>query len=139
MRGRPPSAPVWPAAWAAARWWWRRSSPLPVVTRTGDAVLRTAVVDLPVQPHGATATRRRYTRAVAPAAVLAAVGCVVAWLNAASEVVVAPVLDGEPSTTSHVYYAPMLTLSLLLATVAGVLATLGIARLRRGLAKPSAP
>ncbi|MFB1295891.1 hypothetical protein ACAG24_010275 [Mycobacterium sp. pW049] len=72
-------------------------------------------------------------------AVLAAVGCVVAWLNAASEVVVAPVLDGEPFTISHVYYAPMLTLSLLLATVAGVLATLGIARLRRGLAKPSAP
>lgn len=58
------------------------SSPLPVVTRTGDAVLRTAVVGLPVQPHGATATRRRYTRAVAPAAVLAAVGLALGlWLD----------------------------------------------------------
>ncbi len=69
-------------------------------------------------------------------AALAALGCVAAWLSASSEVVVAPVLEGEPSTISQVYYAPMLTLSLLLATTAGVLAILGIARLRRGLAKP---
>ena len=44
---------------------------------------------------------------------------------------VAPVLEGEPSTTSVVYYAPLLTLSLLLVTVAGVLAVVGVARLRR--------
>lgn len=69
-------------------------------------------------------------------AALAALGCVVAWLSASTDVVVAPVLDGEPSTISQVYYAPMLTLSLLLAAVAGVLAVVGIARLRRGLAKP---
>jgi len=63
-------------------------------------------------------------------AVVAAVGCVLSWLAASSTVVVAPVLDGEPQTTSVVYNAPLLVLSLLLATVAGVLAVLGIARLR---------
>lgn len=53
------------------------------------------------------------------------------WLSASRQVVVAPLLDGQPSTMSVVYDAPMLTLSLLLATVAGVLAVLGITRLRR--------
>ena len=63
-------------------------------------------------------------------AVIAALGCVLSWLAASSTVTVAPVLDGEPQTTSVVYNAPLLVLSLLLATVAGVLAVLGIARLR---------
>ena len=63
-------------------------------------------------------------------AVIAAVGCVLSWLAASSTVVVAPVLDGEPQTTSVVYSAPLLVLSLLLATVAGVLTVLGIAGLR---------
>ena len=65
-------------------------------------------------------------------AVLAAIGSVASWLAAISEVVVDPVLAGEPSTVSRVYSAPMLTLSLLLATLAGVLAVVGVARLRRG-------
>jgi len=65
-------------------------------------------------------------------ALLAAVGCVVSWLAARSTVAVAPVLEGEPQTTSVVYSAPLLVLSLLLATVAGVLAVVGISRLRRG-------
>jgi hypothetical protein len=65
-------------------------------------------------------------------AILAAVGCVVAWLAARSTVAVAPVLEGEPQTTSVVYSAPLLVLSLLLATVAGVLAVVGISRMRRG-------
>jgi len=64
-------------------------------------------------------------------AVVAAAGCVVSWLAARSTVVVAPVLDGEPMTTSVVYSAPLLVLSVLLATVAGVLAVLGITRRRR--------
>ena len=64
-------------------------------------------------------------------AVVAAVGCVLSWLGASSTVVVAPVLDGEPQTMSVVYSPPLLVLSLLLATVAGVLAVVGIARLRR--------
>ncbi|HET7665586.1 MAG TPA: hypothetical protein VFK56_05865 [Mycobacterium sp.] len=64
-------------------------------------------------------------------AVAAAGGSVVAWLAAGSNVVVAPVLSGEPQTTSVQYSPPLLVLSLFLATVAGVLAVTGIARLRR--------
>lgn len=66
-------------------------------------------------------------------AVPAAVGCVLSWLSASRQVVVAPLLEGQPSTMSVVYDTPMLTLSLLLATIAGVLAVLGIAHLRRTL------
>ena len=61
----------------------------------------------------------------------AAVGSVQSWLAASTTVAVAPVLPGEPSTTSVIHSAPLLVLSLLLATIAGVLAVLGIARLRR--------
>jgi hypothetical protein len=64
-------------------------------------------------------------------AIAAAIGCVVSWLAASSTVVAGPVLEGEPQTTSVVYSPPLLGLSLLLATVAGVLAVLGIAELRR--------
>jgi hypothetical protein len=64
-------------------------------------------------------------------AVAAAIGCVVSWLAASSTVVVAPVLEGEPQTTSVVYSPPLLVLSLLLATLAGVMAVLGFAGLRR--------
>ncbi|WP_019971901.1 hypothetical protein [Mycobacterium sp. 141] len=65
-------------------------------------------------------------------AVAAAAGCVVSWLAAGTTVDVAPILPDEPSTTSVVHSAPLLVLALLLAIVAGVLAVLGIARLRRG-------
>ena len=64
-------------------------------------------------------------------ALVAAAGCVLSGLAARSTVEVAPVLEREPMTTSVVYSAPLLVLSLLLATVAGVLAVLGVARLRR--------
>jgi len=64
-------------------------------------------------------------------AVVAAAGCVLSWLAASSTVVVAPVLEGEPKTTSIEYSAPLLVLSLFLATAAGVLVVLAIARLRR--------
>lgn len=64
-------------------------------------------------------------------AVVAAVGCVLSWLGARETVVVAPVLSGEPQTTSVIYSPPLLALSLLLATVAGVLAVVAVARLRR--------
>jgi hypothetical protein len=69
-------------------------------------------------------------------AVVAAVCCVLSWLAAGSTVVVAPVLDGEPKTTSVVYSPPLLVLSLFLATVAGVLAVVAIAGLRRGQRTP---
>lgn len=65
-------------------------------------------------------------------AVAAAVGCVLSWLAAGSPVAVSPILDGEPWTTQVTYSAPLIGLSLLLAAVAGVLAVLGLARLRRG-------
>jgi hypothetical protein len=65
-------------------------------------------------------------------AACAAAGCVLTWLAARSTVDVAPILPGEPSTTSVIHSAPLLVLSLLLATVAGVLTVLAIARLRRG-------
>ena len=64
-------------------------------------------------------------------AVLAAAGCVWSWAGAQSVVEVAPVIDGEPTTTSVVYDAPLLTLALLLAAVAGVLVVLAVANLRR--------
>lgn len=68
----------------------------------------------------------------------AAVGAVLSWLAASSAVTVAPVAEGEPTTTSLVYYPPMITLSLLLATAAGVLVVLGVTRLRRASAATSA-
>jgi hypothetical protein len=64
-------------------------------------------------------------------AIVAAAGCVLSWLGAQSTVAVAPVIEGEPMTTSVIYSAPLLVLSLVLATVAGVLAVLGFASLRR--------
>ncbi|MGZ5362928.1 MAG: hypothetical protein ACXWZR_02000 [Mycobacterium sp.] len=64
-------------------------------------------------------------------ALVAAIGCVLSWLAAVTTVEVPPIIEGEPLTISSVYSPPLLTLSLLLATVAGVLAVLGVARLRR--------
>jgi hypothetical protein len=64
-------------------------------------------------------------------AACAAAGCVLSWLAASTTVDVAPILPGEPSTSSVVHSAPLLVLSLLLATVAGVLAVLAVVRLRR--------
>ncbi|MHA7666026.1 hypothetical protein [Mycolicibacterium sp. HS_4_1] len=64
-------------------------------------------------------------------AVLAAVGSVVSWLAASSVADVAPVITGEPVKTSVLYDPSFITLSLLLATLAGVLAVVGTARWRR--------
>ncbi|SHV66782.1 transmembrane protein [Mycobacteroides abscessus subsp. abscessus] len=64
-------------------------------------------------------------------AVLAAVGSVVSWLAASSIADVAPVIPGEPVKTSVLYDPSLITLSLLLAAFAGVLAVVGTARWRR--------
>jgi hypothetical protein len=61
----------------------------------------------------------------------AMLGCAAAWSQVRSTVSVAPVLDGQPVTSSVVYDPPLLLLTLLLAAVAGVLAVVGIANLRR--------
>ena len=65
------------------------------------------------------------------AALAAGVGAVLSWLAASTTVAVAPVLDGEPETTSVVYDAPLVVLALLLATVAGVLIVLAVTQRRR--------
>ncbi|MCV7378631.1 hypothetical protein BST11_01050 [Mycobacterium alsense] len=62
----------------------------------------------------------------------ALVGAGVCWMHARRIVSVAPIADGEPSTTSLVYSPQMLLLTTVLATTAGVLAVLGAARLVRG-------
>lgn len=64
-------------------------------------------------------------------AVLGVVGAAVSWVHARHTVLVGPVTDGQPVTTSTAYDPLLLLLTLLLATVAGVLAVLGAARLRK--------
>jgi hypothetical protein len=66
--------------------------------------------------------------ALACAAVL---GCAVSWSGVRSTMLVAPVADGQPVTTSVVYDPQLLLLTLLLATAAGILAVVGVARLTR--------
>lgn len=61
----------------------------------------------------------------------AAVGCAISWSGVRSTVTVAPVAEGQPATTSVIYDPPLLLLTLLLAAVAGILAVIGAARLRR--------
>jgi hypothetical protein len=61
----------------------------------------------------------------------AAVGCAISWAGVRSTVAVAPVVDGQPVTTSVVYDPALLLLTLLLATAAGMLAVVGVARLWR--------
>ena len=64
-------------------------------------------------------------------AVAAAAGAALSWAQVRSMVDVAPVTEGQPATVSMVYDPPMMVLTLVLATAAGVLAILGIAGLRR--------
>lgn len=71
---------------------------------------------------------------------LALVGVGVSWLHARHIVSVAPITDGQPSTTALVYDPQLLLLAMLSAMIAGVLAVLGIARLwrvRRGVTPSS--
>lgn len=65
----------------------------------------------------------------------AVVGTAVSWLHTRSTVTVGPVADGQPVTESVVYHPQLLVLTLLLATLAGILAVVGMVRLRRS--KPS--
>jgi hypothetical protein len=64
---------------------------------------------------------------------------VVSWLHARYPVAVGPVADGQPVTMSVVYDPQQLLLTLLLLMFAGVLAVVGIARLRRERPVPNAP
>lgn len=64
-------------------------------------------------------------------AAAAAAGCAMSWLQVRYLVLVAPVIDGEPATTSVSYHPRMLLLAWVLATATGVLVVVGAARLRR--------
>lgn len=64
-------------------------------------------------------------------AVLAAVGAVASWWQVRTVVDVAPVAAGQPATTSIAYYPPMMLLTLVLATAAGIFAVLGVVALCR--------
>ncbi|MGO9507186.1 MAG: hypothetical protein ACLPXZ_07540 [Mycobacterium sp.] len=55
----------------------------------------------------------------------------VSWTHTRSSVAVAPVADGQPATESLIYHPQQLVLTLLLVTIAGVLAVVGAARLSR--------
>jgi len=59
------------------------------------------------------------------------VGAGVSWSHARHTVGVAPIADGQPFTSSLVYDPQLLLLTLVLVTTAGVLAVVGMTRLRR--------
>lgn len=69
------------------------------------------------------------------AAFAAAVGAVLCWARVRSLVDIAPVTEGQPRTVSVAYDPPLMMLALLLATLAGVLVILGVAGLRRRVAR----
>ena len=62
---------------------------------------------------------------------VAAVATGLCWLQTRSTIAVAPVAEGQPTTVSVVYHPQQLVLTLSLATVAGIFAVVGVARLRR--------
>lgn len=64
-------------------------------------------------------------------AAAAAAGAALCWLNVTSLADVPPVTDGQPGTVSVVYNPPLMVLTWLLATTAGVLVVVGVAGLRR--------
>ncbi|MGU3501226.1 hypothetical protein [Mycobacterium sp. C31M] len=64
------------------------------------------------------------------AAVVALIGSVLSWVASSSVEKLPPILEGEPAMMTVIYYPPLIVLSLALATAAGVLAVLGVVRLR---------
>lgn len=68
----------------------------------------------------------------------AIVGCAASSSAVRSTVAVAPVLKDQPVTTSVAYDPSMMLVALLLAALAGMLAVVGVARLRRAGRAPVA-
>ena len=66
----------------------------------------------------------------------ALVGVAVSWLHSRHTVAVAPIADGQPSTTALVYDPQQLVLAMWLAIFAGILAVNGAARLGRARRRP---
>ncbi len=77
--------------------------------------------------------RYRASRAVVELglACAALVGAGLSWSSSHHTVAVAPIADGQPSTTSLVYDPQLLLLTLVLLITAGVLAVVGTTGLRR--------
>lgn len=64
-------------------------------------------------------------------ALAALAGAGVSWSHARHTAGVAPIADGQPSTMSLVYDPQQLLLTMLLATLAGIMLVVGTTRLRR--------
>jgi len=80
----------------------------------------------------ATAVMNRVWGVVALGVACAAgAGVALCWVHSRRTVIVAPIADGQPSTTSLVYEPALLLLTMLLAIIAGVLAVVGVTRLVR--------
>lgn len=62
---------------------------------------------------------------------LALIGAGVSWVHTRSTIAVAPIIDGQPATSSVVYDPQQLVLTLSLVTVAGILVVVALARWRR--------
>lgn len=68
-------------------------------------------------------------------------GAALIWWQSHRAVAVAPIADGQPATVSVVYDPQLLLLTMLLTIVAGILAVVGTARIRRaprGMHSPGA-
>ena len=64
-------------------------------------------------------------------AVAAAAAGVYYWMSARTTEMAPPVLPTEPAQLTAVYNPPLIALSLLLITIAGVFAVLGVDRMRQ--------
>lgn len=62
---------------------------------------------------------------------LALVAAAVSWGHTRSTIAVAPIIEGQPATSSVVYDPQLLVLTLSLVTVAGILVVIAVARWRR--------
>jgi heme/copper-type cytochrome/quinol oxidase subunit 2 len=63
---------------------------------------------------------------------VAAVACVLCWLSASTTDWAPPVAANEPLRPSVTYDPTLVVLALVLATIAGVFAVVGVAHARRG-------
>jgi hypothetical protein len=80
----------------------------------------------------ATAVKARIRGLIELGLACAAVaGVAMSWLHSRHIVIIAPIADGQPTTTALVYDPLLLLLTMWLAICAGVLAVAGVARLRR--------
>ncbi|GAB3035439.1 hypothetical protein [Mycobacterium bourgelatii] len=75
---------------------------------------------------------RAFVELACACAALVAAG--LSWVHTRTTVAVAPVLEGQPTTTSVVFHPAQLVLTLLFATIAGIFTVVGMTRLARSKA-----